>query len=455
MEAEVAPETDSDIQAQLILLAASQHNFETLRTFLRAGSANVQDPETGFTPLHAAIAACEASHDVSDDSETTNGHVNGTANMDHSSTAESDVEAAAKTMKLLLQNGAIWNDVDRIDETPGCLALRLGLRVLYEIMVDAGVRAEMLLNRLDEYEQLAGDDDQEDEGQGSDEDTEKEGEVDGQSNALQPGLDDSKENSSAINNEDYLQSSLRFQDGRILDSAGNGVMMAWETDLMQRSADLLVTRPGSRVLNIGHGMGIIDTFFQDKRPSAHHIIEAHIGVQKRMRKDGWYDKQNVTIHEGRWQDVVPKIIEQGILFDAIYFDTFAEDYKALRDFFSDCIIGLLDDGGKFGFFNGLGAGKHALDKISPFDSLNLGLKTPLSWPPTRPRMDRLTRMGLDRQICYDVYAKVLEMDLFEAGFDTVWNTVKVPEMEKEEWEGVKRRYWSLREYKLPTCEFIG
>lgn len=47
------------------------------------------------------------------------------------------------------------------------------------------------------------------------------------------------------------------------------------------------------------------------------------------------------------------------------------------------------------------------------------------------------------------------MDLFEAGFDTVWDTVKVPEMEKGKWEGVRRRYWSLREYKLPTCEFIG
>ena len=459
MEAEVVPESDSDIQAQLILLAASQHNLGSLRTLLRAGSANVQDPETGFTPLHAAIAACEPLQSVFDDSETTNGHVNGTsngtANEDHSSTAESDVEAAAKTMKLLLQNGAIWNDVDKTNETPGCLALRLGLRVLYEIMVDAGVRAEMLLNRLDEYEQLAGGDDEEDEGQRSDEDTEKDGEVDDQSNALQQSPDDSKENSSAINNEDYLQSTLRFQNGRILDSAGNGVMMAWETDLMQRSADLLVTRPGSRVLNIGHGMGIIDTFFQDKHPSAHHIIEAHTGVQERMRTDGWYDKQDITIHEGRWQDVVPKIIEQGILFDAIYFDTFAEDYKALRDFFSDCIIGLLDDGGKFGFFNGLGAGKYALDQSFPFHSLNLGLKTPLSWPPTCLQMDRLTRKGLDRQICYDVYAKVLEMDLFEAGFDTVWNTMTVPEMANEEWEGVKRRYWSLREYKLPTCEFIG
>ncbi len=366
MEAEAATEAGPDTQAQLILLAASHHNIESLRSLLRTGSASVQDPETGFTPLHAAIAACEPSPNGVVDSENSNGHLNGTINGDHSSTTESDVEAAAKTMRLLLQNGAIWNDVENKDETPGCLALRLGLKELYEIMVDAGVRAEMLLNRLDEYEQLAGTDDEEDEEQGSDEETTKNPEVNIQSDGQQQVLDDDEEGLPKINNEDFLQSSLRFQDGRILDSDGNGVMMAWETDLMKRSADLLVPRPGLRVLNIGHGMGIIDTFFQEKGPSAHHIIEAHTGVLERMRNDGWYDKPNVTIHEGRWQDVVPKIIEQGILFDAIYFDTFAEDYKALRDFFSDCIIGLLDDGGKFGFFNGLGAGKHAFSSASSF-----------------------------------------------------------------------------------------
>ena len=367
MEAETVTEANSDTQAQLILLAASHHNIESLRTLLRTGSASVQDPETGFTPLHAAIAACEPSSNGVIDRETPNGQVNGITNRDHSSgTAESDVEAAAKTMRLLLQNGAIWNDVDNKDETPGCLALRLGLKELYEIMVDAGVRAEMLLNRLDEYEQLAGNDDEEDEEQGSDEEIEKNGELDTPSNGQQPDHDDG-EGTPDINNEDYLQSSLRFQDGRILDGAGNGVMMAWETDLMKRSADLLAPRTSLRVLNIGHGMGIIDTFFQEKGPSAHHVIEAHTGVLERMRNDGWYDKPHISIHEGRWQDVVPKIIDQGILFDAIYFDTFAEDYKALRDFFSDCIIGLLDDGGKFGFFNGLGAGKHALFAFQPLN----------------------------------------------------------------------------------------
>ena len=74
---------------------------------------------------------------------------------------------------------------------------------------------------------------------------------------------------------------------------------------------------------------------------------------------------------------------------------------------------------------------------------------------TLVQQDGLTQNDTDRQICYDVYGKVLEMDLFEAGFDTEWEILKVPEMGKEEWEGVKRRYWSLEEYKLPTCQFIG
>ena len=55
----------------------------------------------------------------------------------------------------------------------------------------------------------------------------------------------------------------------------------------------------------------------------------------------------------------------------------------------------------------------------------------------------------------DVYAKVVEMDLFEAGFDTEWESIQVPKMDHDEWAGVKRKYWTLPEYKLPICSFIG
>lgn len=414
--------SDTDLVTQQLLLTASQHDIPQLRILLRTGEASVQDPETGYTPLHSAIAACEPSLSPPQDDVNVNGHdmkglANGTNMQEDRNTKDDEIRNAAKTIKLLLENGAIWNDVDKNNETPGCLALRLGLEELYAIMVDAGVRAEILLNRLEEYEALA-------DGSGEDEEAAVDGKKEAGSEKSDSSMPDvqAQDVGSEIHvntepkSEDYLRSNLQIQNDSILDESRNGVMMAWETDIMKHTADLLVPNEGLRILNIGHGMGIIDNFLQAKSPMAHHIIEAHPDILAHMRRDGWYEKTNVTIHEGRWQDAVPNIIDQSLLFDAIYFDTFAEDYKALRDFFSDQLIGLLEDSGKWSFFNGLGA---------------------------------------DRQICYDVYAKVVEMDLFEAGFDTEWVTIPVPNLGDETWRDVKRRYWILKSYRLPICSFTG
>ncbi len=436
MEATTPEGPDPDLEAQMILLAASQHNLETLRTLLRTGSANVQDPETGYTPLHAAIAACapEDGTSAANGEAHTNGYLSGYLNGEATNgdveAVEGDegMEIVKKTLKLLLQNGAIWNDLDKKNETPGCIAWRSGLKELYEIMVDAGVRAEMLLNRLDGYEPLVDDGDEEDEEEEREvEDTgTTDGEAQRHTGGIVPEILPAEEARTApiedetkadVNSADYLQSDLTYLDDRLLDEDKNGVMMAWETGIMKRTADLLLPHEDLRVLNIGHGMGIIDNFFQSRSPTSHHIVEAHPTVLADMKRNGWYDKSGVTIHEGKWQDVLPKLIEEGTMFNAIYFDTFAEEYKALRDFFNEYVIGLLDEGGKWGFFNGLGA---------------------------------------DRQVCYDVYTKVVEMDLFEAGFDTEWETLDVPDLEKnEEWKGVRRRYWTLEKYKLPICTFIG
>ncbi|MCJ1300432.1 Arginine N-methyltransferase 2 [Hypocenomyce scalaris] len=427
MEAQRPIEPDPELDTQKILLASSNHDFDALRILLRTGSANVQDRDTGFTPLHAAIAACELESEnalpVEAPAFVTNGHVNGSNELESSNVSEDQeklLEAAKKTMRLLLMNGAIWNDLNKNDETPGCLALRLGLNELYEIMVDAGVRAEMLLNRLNEgWELLGEEDDDDEEGDPAAMVQELEEDGDAQVIAVEEAPADSVADASKtdVNSEDYLQSDLSFQHDRILDSDGNGVMMAWETDIMKRTADLLVPQEGLRILNLGHGMGIIDSFFQQKLPSAHHIVEAHPKVVEKMKKDAWHEKSGVTVHEGKWQDVVPRLIEEGINFDAIYFDTFAEDYKTLRNFFTEHVIGLLDENGKWGFFNGLGA---------------------------------------DRQVCYDVYTKVVEMDALEAGFDTEWESIEVPNLEESgEWKDIRRRYWVLKEYKLPIFTYFG
>jgi protein arginine N-methyltransferase 2 len=360
-------EVNTDLHTQSLLLASAHHDITALRDLLRNTSANVQDVETGFTPLHAAIAACEPEDQSGKVNGQSNGHISGENVEEVSEERQQELEAAAKTVRLLLQNGAIWNDLDINGETPGCIARRLGLKELYEICVDAGVRAELLLGRLEGYLPLGDADSGED-----DDDIEMEEPV--EDVEAEPAEKVAEEGDESTQNPNYLASTLTFDRDRILDGSSNGVMMEWETTLMRRSAELLLPGPGLHVLNVGHGMGIIDGIFQEKSPKSHHIIEAHPDVLKRMKENGWYEKPGVVVHEGRWQDVVPRLVEKGELFDAIYFDTFAEEYKALREFFTEHVIGLLNfaggvggDGGKFGFFNGMGA---------------------------------------DRQVCYDVYNKV-------------------------------------------------
>jgi protein arginine N-methyltransferase 2 len=346
---------DTDLTTQSLLLASAHHDIASLKNLLKTAPANVQDSETGFTPLHAAIAACEED----EHEKTTNGNDAPNFITDE---RKKELEAAAETVRLLFQNGAIWNDLDLNNETPGCVAKRLGLEEIYELVVDAGVRAELLMSKLDQYQELVDDseDDEDDEEEAAEKDSEvTEGETEDVATQEPMAADPS------ANNDDYLKDTIEITDTTILDSAANGVMMDWETPLMERHATLLCPRPGLRILNIGHGMGIVDNLFQSHSPESHHIVEAHPSVLAKMRENGWYEKSGVVIHEGKWQDVLPTLGD--VVFDAIYFDTFAENYSALREFFSEWVVQFLDSEGRMGFFNGMGA---------------------------------------DRQVCYDVYTKV-------------------------------------------------
>ncbi|EXJ95452.1 hypothetical protein A1O1_00574 [Capronia coronata CBS 617.96] len=390
-----------------IILASSLHDLEKLEVYIDQHSfpdckvVDVQDGETGHSPLHAAIASCRPA-------------VNGSVAQDEGAKGE---DVAATTVKFLLENGAIWNQVDHNDETPGCLAYRLGLFDLYQLMVDAGVRAEMLLSRLEEYGRL-NDDESDDEDDGTEAEAEEEGET-GENH--EPETVDQTQTATVSTAQDvsssfYLSSALALSNNKLLDDQQNGVMMAWESDIMRRSADALLSEPGMQILNIGFGMGIIDSYIQDhvNAPASHHIVEAHPAVLAEMRAKGWMEKRNVVVHSGKWQDVLPQLVAEGETFDAIYFDTFAESYSDFRDFFSEQVIGLLSQIGKWSFFNGMGA---------------------------------------DRQISYDVYQKVVEMDLFESGFDVEWDDVALPDLDQE-WEGVRRKYWNVHSYRLPVCKFM-
>ncbi|KAL2016532.1 hypothetical protein VTK56DRAFT_3426 [Thermocarpiscus australiensis] len=437
----ISPDCPADTQR--VLTAAWAHDVAAVKKLLDTpGAARCQDPRTGETPLHAAIRACgPPSPDDDDDGDD-----------------PADLEAARQTVYELLLWGAIWNDIDDRGETPGCVAHRLGRTELYDLCVEAGVRAEMLFGVMEGYEKLSSGGEEEEEGDADGEEgvvvvNQEDGDeapelVDVEANgkgvngaagegsheeekpAFQPPKDDTD---SKVESEAYLRSKLTYSDGKLVDEDGNGVMMAWETDIMRQSVDALLPgkEPGKRILNIGFGMGIIDSMFAETNPARHHIIEAHPEVLRHIASPSskfgpsWEESGPepgaFKVYRGKWQEVCQQLLQEGQLYDAIYFDTFGEDYSQLRMFFTEFIPGLLDSHGIFGFFNGLGA---------------------------------------DRLICYDVYTKVVELHLADAGLDVEWKVIDVDmsqlaEAGKGEWEGVKRRYWTLDKYRLPICTFLG
>lgn len=204
-----------------ILYHAWHHDLAGLKPLLNVpGRASVQEPTTGETPLHAAIRAC--------------------APVNRSTLDDDDaevVERAKAVVHELFMSGAIWNDVDDHDETPACIAERLGLKDLYALCVGAGVRAELLFGLLNGYEQLDSDDED------SDEEEEKGQEGKGEENIDATGEKEEEEAQIIVdsdpdrafvprkkavgpdvNSADYLRSSLTYSDGKLVDSSQNGVM---------------------------------------------------------------------------------------------------------------------------------------------------------------------------------------------------------------------------------------
>ena len=148
----------------------------------------------------------------------------------------------------------------------------------------------------------------------------------------------------------YLKQDLRYEDKRLLDANSKAVMMGWEEPLMKRHAELLLPAAGLRVANVGFGLGLVDGFLAERGPSEHHIIEAHKDVLAEMKRRGWHEQPCVFIHEGRWQEIIPKLESSSL--DAIFFDTWSETYEDLRQFQEE-LPRLLAPGGAFSFFNGM------------------------------------------------------------------------------------------------------
>lgn len=404
--------------------------ISTLRQYLKLGipltytveeaynyTNNIEaEPESTTTPLH--LVCRYYPNDITEEEET----------------------VIEQFVSVLLEYGAGWCLVDDKGDTPGCTLVKRGLRKtpVYKQIVEAGVRAELLLRKVEEYQVEFIEEEQ---NQPQDIETdEATKELEQQSTEKQENIEtkspQQQEPDAAGDQETYLATKLEYtEDALVTKDAKDGVMMDWETDLMHLGAQSLF-KGGKfledddeldseiNVLNIGFGMGIIDTKLQElaaQSPSTvtHYICEAHPDVLAKMRKDGWYDKPNVVILEGRWQDQLDKILQKGgVFFNGIYYDTFSEHYEDMLELF-DFVVGLLKPHGVFSFFNGLGA---------------------------------------DRWVVYDVYRRLVELDLANYGLTCVYTDINIPNHTKTEkgsvWDDVKRSYFECPIYYHPEVRFI-
>lgn len=364
----------------------STYTLEQAAAFEKDGSDDAGDSSSNTTPLH--ILARSLPMDLSQD----------------------ETGVVLSMMNTLFEYGAGWNFIDYENKTIGDLLLernqtRDGL--LYSRVVDAGVTAELLLRKLNggEIEFI---EDPSDLGPQTD------GPQTDEPQNVEPTPTEIADRT-ADHQDTYLETKLEYtQDALVTKENRDGVMMDWETGIMELAASTVCPAPREQltVLNIGFGMGIIDNLIQSHHPHKHYICEAHPDVLAKMKADGWYDRADVVVLEGRWQDSLNALLDQGsVFFDGVYYDTFSEHYHDMLDLY-DLIVGLLKPDGVFSFFNGLGA---------------------------------------DRPLCYDVYRRIVALDVQDYGLHCQYTTV--PVALDQQWSSVKRSYYNCDYYYHPRITF--
>lgn len=308
-------------------------------------------------------------------------------------------------MNVLFEYGAGWNFLDYEQKTVGDLLLERGQKregMLYRRLVDAGVSAELLLRKINEGD-IEFFDPQE---------SQEEAQQSPEEQSQETPQETPQEPDTAVDQKAYLESKLEYTDDSLVTNENrDGVMMDWETAIMHKAATSVCPNPNSVVLNIGFGMGIIDAAIESHHPQKHYICEAHPDVLQKMKQDGWYEREGVVVLEGRWQDRLNELLDNGdVFFDGIYYDTFSEHYDDMLELY-DVIVGLLKPDGVFSFFNGLGA---------------------------------------DRSLCYDVYKDIVQIDVSNYGLSCEYEILPVG---NRNWEEVKRSYFNCDYYYHPRISF--
>lgn len=107
----------------------------------------------------------------------------------------------------LLAAGAVWHDLDEGGNSAGEYASGSGHAVVVRDLLDAAIRAELVLGM-----------------------------------ASRRSEEDARRADERAESRDYLAQNVVFQDGKILDQNGEAVMMDWEAPLMRRHAEIICSQ---------------------------------------------------------------------------------------------------------------------------------------------------------------------------------------------------------------------
>ncbi|VDN98151.1 unnamed protein product [Rodentolepis nana] len=377
VEMEYKP-SEEDIR---LILAASEDDLPQIKSLNESGNGDIcfQDPGTGMSVLMAAAGS---------------GHI--------------------EIVRYLLENGAPWNAVDRKYRCAGDYASMNGHQAIVDLIMSHAVMSEIILSIAETG------------GHTTNLPNPKE------AAAIKAGNQESTNESTPSKlNSAYLSRRLEYREegGCLVDTSTQlAVMMDWERPLMAMHASWITfsdvepsQRPEKiRTLNVGFGMGIVDDEIMKHAPEHHTIIEAHPQVYEKMVETGWTQRDGVSVHLGRWQDVIPRLehdIASGKLlpFDGVFFDTYAEDDHDLNEF-------------------------------------HVHLPRIMSQHP-RARYSYYNGMCPDNVFFHGVACETTRLRLERLGFRCDFKPVPVKDEVSDEktWKNLSSRYWNFDTYFLPQA----
>ena len=154
---------------------------------------------------------------------------------------------------------------------------------------------------------------------------------------------------------EFKDTTLTFEDDKIIIDNGRSVMMSWEIPIMEKSAEYICQSKGD-ILEIGFGMGICADFIQGHGVNSHTIIDIHPQVIEKLKV--WAeDKDNVIVVEGDWYDA-----ELNQTYDGIFLDTYADEHW---NKFKEFALSKANSGAKVTYFDaGVMQNEHGFDNIS-------------------------------------------------------------------------------------------